>query len=103
MAQPRSRGSNRFHDPAADGDLAVGDFLEAGDEPQKRRFPATGGAENDQEFTVPDIQVDAMHDLHSAETLSKTPDANVCHSAVSLLFGRDQATYEPALHQYDHQ
>jgi hypothetical protein len=24
------------HDPAADGDLAVGDLLEAGDEPQKR-------------------------------------------------------------------
>ena len=52
--------------PAADRDLAGGDRLEAGDHAQQRGLAAAGGADEDDELAVGDVEVDAVDDLGSA-------------------------------------
>ena len=48
---------------AVDIDLAVADVLEAGDHAQQRRLAAAGGADEDGEGAVIDLEVDAVDDL----------------------------------------
>ena len=50
----------------ADADFAAGDALEAGDHAQRRRLGAAGGADQDHELAVFDIEVDAMHGTEGA-------------------------------------
>ena len=44
-------------------DLAVGDVLEAGDHPQRRRLAAAGGADQDHELAVGDLEVELLDRL----------------------------------------
>ncbi|MDB5552610.1 MAG: hypothetical protein JWL86_2594 [Rhizobium sp.] len=42
-------------DLVTDGDLAAGDFLQPGDHAQKRGFSAACRTDEDEKFSVPDI------------------------------------------------
>ncbi len=48
-------------DLAADRYFATGDFLKPRDHPQRRAFAAAGGADEDHEFLVRDVEVDIAH------------------------------------------
>ena len=61
------------------------DLFEAGDHAQERGLPAARGADQDDEFPVLDIDVDAMHDLDGAEVLGNATDLNLSHGRSSLL------------------
>jgi hypothetical protein len=52
--------------PAADGDLPRGDGFESGDHAQQGGLAAAGGAHEDTEATVGDIDVDAFHGVDIA-------------------------------------
>jgi hypothetical protein len=69
--------------PAADADLAVGDFFEAGNHAQQRRLAASRGPDKDAELAVGNIDVDAAYHLRRAEILAHRPDAYRCHSPPS--------------------
>ena len=48
----------RVDDPVADPDLAFADLLEAGGHPQRRRLAAAGGADEDHQLAVGDLEVE---------------------------------------------
>ncbi|EGE56213.1 hypothetical protein RHECNPAF_73009 [Rhizobium etli CNPAF512] len=50
------------HDVAADLQFSSRDLLEAGDHPERRRFAATGGADQDDEFLIGNFQIDIVDD-----------------------------------------
>ena len=50
-------------DVVADPQLAVGDVLEPGDHPQRRRLAAAGRADEDQELAVGDVEVELLDGL----------------------------------------
>ena len=49
---------------AADQRSPAGDVLEARDQAQQRRLSAAGGADEDDELAVVDVEIDALDDLH---------------------------------------
>ena len=69
MAMPRSAGSTSFTTLPPIDDLAVGDVFEPGDHPEQRRLPAAGGADEDHELAVGDVEIGAVDDLVGAEAL----------------------------------
>ena len=80
MAMSRSRGRDVVDDVAADPDLAAGDLLEAGDHAQRGRLAAAGGADEDDEFVVGDLEVDAADGLHAAFVgFDDLADRDFCH------------------------
>ena len=48
----------RVDEPVADPDLALGDLLEAGGHPQRRRLAASGGPDEHHQLTVGDLEVE---------------------------------------------
>ncbi|MNE15047.1 hypothetical protein D3C80_1079450 [compost metagenome] len=44
--------------------FAAGNFLQTGDHAQQRRFSAAGGADENDEFALFDLQIDAVQNLH---------------------------------------
>ena len=48
---------------AADDQLAVGDVLQAGDHPQRRRLPAAGRTDEDHELAIADFEVHVLDGL----------------------------------------
>jgi hypothetical protein len=67
------------HHPVADGDLAAADRLEPGDHAQQRGLAAARGADQHHEFTVTDVEVDAVNHGHLAENLLNAPDCDARH------------------------
>ena len=55
---------------AVDEDRAAGGVLEAGDQPEQRGLAAAGGADEDDELAVLDVEVDVRDDVDVAEGLS---------------------------------
>ena len=47
-------------DPLADPERALGDLLEPGDHPQRRRLAAAGRADEDHELAVADLEIDVV-------------------------------------------
>ena len=47
--------------------VAVGDILQAGDQAQERRLPATGWADEDDKFAIFNVEIDAGNDLDGPE------------------------------------
>src|SRR5262249_4626182 len=55
---------------AVDREIAARDLLEPGDHPQQGRLAAAGGADEDAELAVLDLQIDALDDLGLAVALA---------------------------------
>ena len=69
------------HHPLADLDPPAGDFLETGDHPQQRRFPASRRTDQNDELPVARLDVDVANDLHRAEILFDVLDFHSGHAA----------------------
>ena len=52
-------------DLVADAQLALGDVLEPGDHPQRRRLPAARRADEDHELAVGDVEVEVLDGLEA--------------------------------------
>ena len=86
---------NAIDDPAADADLAMGDFLESGQHAQQRRLAATRRTDEHAEFAVGDVDVDTTNDLRRAEILLHRSDADCRHAPPSM--SRSSAAADRAL------
>ena len=69
MAISRWLGGVEVDPLAVDQDVAGGGVLEAGDHPEKRGLSAAGGADEDAELAVGDLEVDALDHVGGAEGL----------------------------------
>ena len=73
-------GGRHVVDPAAiDEQLTGGDVFQAGDQPQQGRFAATGRANENYEFAVGHVEVDAFDDPDLAESLADSAQMNISH------------------------
>ena len=63
------RRGDIVHVAAGQPELALGDRVEAGDQPQQRRFSAARGADEDDEFLVLDLEIDAVEHIDGLEPL----------------------------------
>ncbi len=70
MAMPRSLGWMSLTTLPSISIVPRGDVLEPGDHAQQRRFPAAGRADEDDEFAIVDVDVDALDDIDRAEALA---------------------------------
>ena len=66
MAMPRLRRRQVVDPLAVEGDVAGGDVLEAGDQPQQRRLAAARRADEDHELARLDLEVDALDHVDRA-------------------------------------
>src|SRR5581483_1654341 len=64
---------------AADLDLAFADVLKAGDGPQQRALAAAGRPDQHGKLAVLDLEIDAAHGAHAAETLVQSSDLDLGH------------------------
>ena len=85
MASPRLDGPTVGHVLGVDQHLPGSDVLEAGDKAQKRRLAAAGGADEDGEFAVLDVEIDAVDDADGAERLSHVLQLNAAHGCFPLI------------------
>ena len=76
---PRSAGWQLVHPRAADVDAAVLQVLEPGDHAQQRGLAAAGRADEDGEFFLLDVEVDAVDDLRVAKSLSDGFQFDIAH------------------------
>ena len=67
------------HPLAADEEIARRDVLEPGDEAQQGRFSAAGGADEDDELAVANVEIDAVDDLHPAEGFLHVLEDDISH------------------------
>jgi hypothetical protein len=58
-------GRELVHDPAADRHGPVRDLLEARDHAERGRFPAAGGADEDEELAVVDVEGEVDHGVEA--------------------------------------
>ncbi len=68
---------------AVDLDRAAADILQPGDEAQQRGLAAAGGADEDDEFAVIDVEVDAGNDLDLTEDLAHALECDLAHGRTS--------------------
>jgi hypothetical protein len=66
-------------DAPADGQGAFGDVFQPGDGAQQGALAAAAGADEDHEFAVADLQIDAAQDLHFAVGLADPGQLHVGH------------------------
>ncbi len=64
---------------AVDHQIAAVDFLQAGDHAQKRGLAAAGRADEDDEFAVVHIKVDALDDFKGAVGLTGVAECEISH------------------------
>ena len=74
------------HQAAADMDLAGADLLQAGDHPQGGGFTATGRADQDDEFAVGDLEVDAVDDGGALVGFDDLAHGDGCHGLLPSSF-----------------
>ncbi|MET4719314.1 hypothetical protein ABIF63_003420 [Bradyrhizobium japonicum] len=67
---------NIIHDALTDADRSPGNALQAGDHPEKGRLAAPGGADQDHEFSVDNINIDAVNDRVRPKTLADVLNLN---------------------------
>ena len=78
-------GMHEVHNSAVDGDFAPADLLEARDETEQGRLAAAGGPDQHHEFTVRDLDIDAVKHFRGPERLSDPGDVDPCHVLRLLL------------------
>jgi hypothetical protein len=77
--------------PVADGDLAVGDLVQAGDHAQDGRLAAARRADQDHELAAVDLEGHVAHGLDAAgELLAHVLENDLPISASSTVRGRDR-------------
>ena len=81
MARPRSAAPTWRDVAAVDGDGAGGRAVEAGDEAQERGLAAAGGADEDHELAVLDVERDVADDLGVAEGLGDVREGDAGHQS----------------------
>ena len=64
-----------------DPNLAVRHVFQARDHAQDRALAAAGGTDEHGEFSVGDVEIDAVHDLHVTVTLAHSLERKRCHFA----------------------
>jgi hypothetical protein len=80
---------NVVHQLVADVQLALGDLLQAGDHAQRGGLAAAGGADEDDEFLIGDLQVEIGHSrsrgarIHFVDVFA----ADGCHNKTSCMVG----------------
>ncbi len=72
-------GREFVDDPAADADDSAVDFLQPGDHAQERAFAAAGGADQDSELAIGDVDAYAMQDGCGAERFFDVLDRDGGH------------------------
>jgi hypothetical protein len=72
-------GGDVVDDAVSDADRARCDFLQPGHHAQNGGFSAAGGAHQNHEFLVCDIQADAVNHFRFAEFLDDIADRDLCH------------------------
>ena len=65
-----------------EADFAAADRLQTGDHPQKRAFPATGGADKRDEFAIGHVERDSVDDLQRAESLGHLIQSQPSHEGL---------------------
>ena len=73
MAIAALRGRHVVHDDAVDLQRAAGDLLKPRDHPQKGRFAAARGADEDDEFALLDVEVDVLQHVDAAVGFWRRP------------------------------
>jgi hypothetical protein len=70
----------------SDPDIAGGDFLQPRDHPERRGLAAAGGADEDHELAVADVEVHVLHGVHAAvvELVDPCQD-DLCHARLKPL------------------
>ena len=101
MASPRSAAGTSLTRLPSMQDVAAADLLEAGDDAQQRGLAAAGGADEDDELAVRDVEVDAVDDVDGAEGLLDVDELQLSHGSTTRLFhpgigdaGGDEALQE---------
>jgi hypothetical protein len=69
-------GSDIVDDPAADGDASIGNLLQTCNHPQQGGFSASRGADENDEFTVLDVDIDPMQDLQVTIVFARFRDTD---------------------------
>ncbi len=75
-------------DVAADQDVAVGDILKPGDHPQRGGLAAAGGADQDDELMVRNIEIDAANGFDLVVTLDDLAQIYFGHESLNPLSHR---------------
>ena len=72
--------ANLGYIPPVNGDMAGGNILQPGDQPQQCRFAAAGRADENGEFAVLDFKIDTVDDRDSAKVLGDLGELNLAHN-----------------------
>ncbi|CEI76402.1 Phenol hydroxylase [Pseudomonas aeruginosa] len=67
---------------AVEGDAAAAGLFEAGDQAQQGRLAAAGGADEDYELAVADVEVDALDDGLAVEAFLQVADLEISHGGI---------------------
>jgi hypothetical protein len=73
-------GRDIRHVPAADPEGAAGLGFQPGNDTQQGGFAAPGRAEKRNEFTVPDVEVDALQDINRPKRFANVVHGNGSHA-----------------------
>ena len=77
-------GREKVDEVPVDQDLAAGGLVEAGENTQERRFSASRGPDERDEFPVGDTNVDVFQDFHQAVGLANAFEFHLCQNGISF-------------------
>ncbi|MNV61806.1 hypothetical protein D3C71_1543300 [compost metagenome] len=72
-------------DPLADPEFAAGNRFKTGYHPQQCGLAAAGGADKDDKFAIPDVEIDAVNGFHRAIAFADVGQGNVSHRSIPVL------------------
>src|SRR5262249_35091200 len=86
------------HEPVADQDAAVGEVVEPGEHPERRRLPAARGTDEHEELAVGDVDGELVDGGRVSEALGDVVERDRGHqSSSSGMAGRNVASDESSL------
>src|SRR5690606_5960167 len=97
--QPALCRRHIVHPLAVDLDVAAGDLFQAGDHPQQCRFSAAGGADENDEFSIADVEIDIVQHVDDAEGFSDVGKLYLTHRRFLFQSGTGNAGGYEALEE----